>query len=100
MDRTKRLLLLVAASCVIGHQNRMAFAQAEREPSALEARVMVKMTKVKEEKALSASDLLRMPEFAGQDIAQIQAALEYWGHTGKLVPIADGKYYDQTTDHG
>lgn len=97
MDRTKRLLLLVTASCLMGQGSRLAFSQAPAEQPALAARVQAKLKGVSRNGALSASDLLGQPDFASQDIAEIQKALDYWKGTGFLRQTGEGKYFDQET---
>ena len=84
----------------MGYGSRLALAQTPAEAPALTDRVRAKLTDVPLAEAMSASDLLKQPEFTGQDPAQVQAALDYLANQQFLLRDKDGKYYDQITHGG
>jgi hypothetical protein len=97
MDKTRRLLLLIAGSCLAGAGPNLAQGQSPSSAPALTNEVQEALRGVPESAAFSARDLANL---AGANQAEVQAALNYLISTGFLRRTADGKYYDQETTGG
>jgi hypothetical protein len=118
MDRTKRLLALIAASCVLASNgSRYAAAVDPPTPAADQARVSAetiananklepKLAAKTAQQALSVDDLLRQPDLPTQDRVKIEAALEYLVYIGMMRRTGDGsasqpfRYFGAETFHG
>jgi hypothetical protein len=102
MDRTKRLLALIAASCLLAsngsrHATAAEPSTAAAEPAQVSAETIANADKLKSklqdktaQQALSVDDLLSQPDLPTRDRTQIAAALEYLTDIGVMGRTGDG----------
>jgi hypothetical protein len=102
MDKTRRLLLLIAGSCLAGAGPNLALGQSSNSTPALTNEVQEALRFVPQTEAVSARDLVHggYSDLAGANQADVQAALNYLINTGFLRRTGDGKYYSQETTGG